>query len=47
MNPALGRAYRQAILSPGGTREELDMVREFLGRDPTPAAFLRDLGLEE
>ena len=44
--PDVGRAYRRGILEPGGTRDGDALVREFLGREPSPAAFLRDLGLD-
>jgi Zn-dependent oligopeptidase len=41
----VGRAYRRGILERGGTVNGEALVREFLGRDPSPDAFLRDLGL--
>ena len=44
--PEVGRAYRRGILEPGGTRDGDALVRDFLGREPSPAAFLRDLGLD-
>ena len=43
---AVGADYRRIILEAGGTRDGADLVRDFLGRDPTPAAFLREIGLE-
>ena len=42
----VGADYRRMILERGGVVDGGDMLREFLGRDPTPAAFLRDIGLE-
>ena len=42
----VGADYRRVILEAGGTRDGADLLREFLGRDPTPAAFLRAIGLE-
>ena len=44
--PEVGRAYRQGILERGGTLDGEELVREFLGREPSPNAFLRDLGLD-
>ena len=44
--PAVGRDYRRGILERGGTVNGDALVREFLGREPSPAAFLRDLGLD-
>jgi Zn-dependent oligopeptidase len=41
----VGMAYRRAILEPNGTRDAIDLLRDFLGRDPSPATFLRLLGL--
>ncbi len=45
-SPAVGAAYRREILEPNGTRDGLEMLRAFLGRDPSPATFLRLLGIE-
>ena len=44
-DPALGREYRRLILERGGSLDGGRLVRDFLGRDPTPDAFLRHLGL--
>lgn len=41
-----GEAYRRVILEAGGTRDGADLLRDFLGREPDNAAFLRDIGLE-
>ena len=45
-SPAVGAAYRREILEPNGTRDGMDLLRAFLGRDPSPATFLRFLGIE-
>ncbi|HKX45373.1 MAG TPA: M3 family metallopeptidase, partial [Planctomycetota bacterium] len=45
LDPALGRRYRDQVLARGGTVDALDLVREFLGREPSTDAFLRELGL--
>lgn len=47
MNKETAREYRRLVLARGGTVEALDMVREFLGREPNGDAFLRHLGLED
>ncbi len=40
-----GRYYRDKVLGRGGTMDELDMLRDYLGREPNMAAFMRRLGL--
>jgi thimet oligopeptidase len=39
LDPRVGARYRDTILSQGGQREPRDMVKAFLGRDPSPEAF--------
>ena len=38
-----GDRYRRSILQPGGSREELDSLEEFLGRPPNSDAFMKEL----
>lgn len=40
----VGTRYRRTVLAPGGSREEGDLVRDFLGREPREDAFLDKLG---
>ena len=44
-SPEVGRAYRQFILEPGGSADAEELLRNFLGREPSNEAFLRQLGL--
>lgn len=44
---AVGLRYRREILEPGATREPDELVRRFLGRESTPAAFYRLLGADD
>jgi len=43
MNPAAGRRFRELILARGGEEPAAQMVREFLGRDPSPEAFFEEI----
>jgi thimet oligopeptidase len=45
MDPSTGRRYRDTILAKGNTEESLELVRQFLGRDPNQESFLKSLGL--
>ena len=45
LNSATGMDYRQKVLSKGSSRDELDSVRDFLGRDISNEAFLKELGI--
>ncbi len=45
LSPEAGMRYRNTILARGGTMDEIDILREYLGRDPEPDAFLIHLGL--
>jgi Zn-dependent oligopeptidase len=47
LNPALGSALRKELFSPGNSRDVNLSVRAFLGRDSTPDAFGRLLGIDE
>ncbi len=45
LDPVTGGRYRDIILAKGSTEDELDIVRQFLGREPNQEAFLKGLGL--
>ncbi len=47
MSPEAGRYYRDKILARGGTMDEMDMLRDYLGREPRTDAFLKHLGLKK
>ena len=46
LNPEAGAYYRDRVLSKGGTEDSLDLVRDYLGREPSMDAFLESLGLD-
>jgi thimet oligopeptidase len=46
MDPKTGLRYRKEILEKASTKEEMDMLRAFLGREPNSDAFLKALGLK-
>jgi len=46
MDQATGIRYRQEILEKAGTKEEMDLLKNFLGRPPNSAAFLQSMGVE-
>lgn len=43
LDPRVGARYRETILAQGGQEEEMEMVRKFLGRDPSNKAFLQEI----
>ncbi|KZT23430.1 metallopeptidase MepB [Neolentinus lepideus HHB14362 ss-1] len=43
LDPKLGAKYRSEILRPGGSREELDSLKEFLGRPPRLDAYTEEI----
>ncbi|ATY67372.1 metallopeptidase MepB [Cordyceps militaris] len=40
-----GLRYRHIVLERGGSRPEMDLLKEFLGREPNSDAFFKDIGL--
>jgi thimet oligopeptidase len=45
LNPEVGQRYRSMILARGGTADGKDFLVHFLGREPSPDAFMRKIGL--
>jgi thimet oligopeptidase len=46
MDKKTGMRYRTLILAKGGTKDENEMVKEFLGRESNEKAFYKSLGIE-
>ncbi|KAI0015553.1 peptidase family M3 [Xylariomycetidae sp. FL0641] len=47
MNGEEGRRYRHTVLERGGSREEMEILKEFLGRAPSTEAFYAELGITD
>lgn len=47
MNKAAGRRYRYKVLEKGGSRDEMESLTDFLGREPQSEAFYKELGIEK
>jgi thimet oligopeptidase len=45
MDAKTGERYRKEILEVAASEEEMDMLRNFLGREPNSDAFMKSLGL--
>jgi len=43
LDPNVGMRFRNAILAQGGQLEEMQQVRNFLGRDPSSEAFFAEI----
>ncbi|MDX1745516.1 MAG: M3 family metallopeptidase, partial [Halobacteriales archaeon] len=46
-SPEVGRDYRREILEPGGSRDGIEHLRAFLGREPDDRAFLANIGITD
>jgi thimet oligopeptidase len=46
-SPVVGADYRSEVLERGGSRDGMEHLRAFLGREPSDEAFLRLLGIEK
>jgi len=47
LSPEVGARYRNEVLARGYSRDAIEHLRSFLGREPSPAAYLENLGLSE
>ena len=47
LNPEVGSRYRSEVLARGHSRDAIEHLRSFLGREPSSDAYLENLGLKE
>ena len=47
LSPEVGARYRDEVLARGYSRDAIEHLRAFLGREPSSDAYLRNLGLAE
>lgn len=47
MDPKQGRRYRELVLQRGGSQEELQTLKDFLGRLPSTESFYEELGVSQ
>lgn len=45
LNSSEGRRYRHTIIGKGASKDEMETLVEFLGREPSTEAFYKELGL--
>jgi Zn-dependent oligopeptidase len=45
LSPEVGARYRKEILAAGASRDAIDHLRAFLGREPNATAFMKKIGL--
>ncbi|KAI0632166.1 metallopeptidase MepB [Trametes polyzona] len=43
LDPERGRRYREKVLRPGSSKDELDLLKDFLGREPNAEAFVQQI----
>lgn len=46
LNPTIGACYVNEVIGKGGSCDPNELLENFLGRKPSQAAFLQDMGLE-
>jgi Zn-dependent oligopeptidase len=46
LNKEVGMKYRKKILAPGGTKPAMELMKDFLGREPNDEAYLKMKGFK-
>ncbi len=47
LNPVIGQKYVEQVIGKGGSEDPNSILKNFLGRDPNPNAFLESYGISE
>ncbi|VVT58022.1 uncharacterized protein SAPINGB_P005998 [Magnusiomyces paraingens] len=47
LNSQAGYEYKTKVIGPGGSRDAMDSLKDFLGREPNNVAFMEELGVSE
>lgn len=45
LNPTIGDRYTREVIGKGGSQDPMELLKNFLGREPNSQAFFKDLGL--
>jgi Zn-dependent oligopeptidase len=45
MDRVVGLRYREVVLKPGSSKEGMEIMREFLGREANAEAWYREIGM--
>ncbi len=45
LSPVAGQFYRKCILEPGGSQDGMEVLKHFLGREPSTVPFFHSKGL--
>lgn len=47
LNSTVGYEYKTKVIGPGGSRDAMESLKDFLGREPNNAAFMEELGVTQ
>lgn len=47
LNSEAGYQYKTKVIGPGGSRDAMESLKDFLGREPNNSAFMEELGVSE
>ena len=47
LSSVVGEDYRRYIMEPGASDDGIVLIRNYLGREPSEAAFLNNIGVDK